>query len=90
MNSDRSRDKPQPREHDYRRGHAIEMMKRVGNTEEYTACGFGVGVKAGDTLLLKMSSGKDARWRFKKVEYFSDPTDMFKMVIEPIEYLEPA
>lgn len=81
----------EPREHDYRAmgwGHNIEMLQRVKDTERFSACGFGIGVKVGDTLLLKMESGKDARWRFTKVEYFRDPPDMFSMEMEPVEYLE--
>lgn len=86
---------PQPRqpstEHDYRRlcwGHNIEGLRRIGETEKYTACGFGSNVKVGDTLLLKMESGKDARWRFVEVRFFGDPQGMFSMTIEPVEYLD--
>lgn len=78
------------REHDYRQlgwGHNIEMLKRIGDTDQYSACIFGTGLQEGETLLMKMQSGKDARWRFVEVKPFYDPPDMYKVVIEPVEYL---
>jgi hypothetical protein len=39
--------------------------------------GHGYGLAVGDTVILKMESGRDGRWRINELKYCSDPPDMF-------------
>ena len=82
--------------HDFRKGlwgHAVSMVRPVAGTDRYSVFGHGSNnlavdsiPKAGHDLLLRMESGRDARWRLVECESCRDPKDMWKGVMEFVGY----
>ena len=82
--------------HDYTRqywGHALHDPKIEHDDEHsYLRClGHGPRVRAGDILLLKMQSGKIARFQIQEIEHYSNPADMFDVKRAVFDgYQEPS
>lgn len=77
----------EPKEHDFTRsrwGWAITVHP------DNTAIGHGSGIRAGDTILLRMTSGRIGIGEVETIDYYRDPPDMFTMKIVPIGYKEQS
>lgn len=73
------------REHDFTKmwwGWAISVEA------DYTAIGHGFGIHPGDTILLKMTSGRVGRALIQKIDYYLNPKDMFTAKVQPLGYKE--
>lgn len=75
-----------PKEHDFTTSNWGWAIAKV--YEDNTAIGHGLGLSSGDTILLKMSSGRVGLWRVQEIDYYRDPRDMFKAKIELFGYKE--
>lgn len=74
------------REHDFTRSRWGWSIAKV--YDDNTAIGHGLGIRSGDAILLKMSSGRVGLWRVLEIDYYMDPRDMFKSKIELFGYKE--
>lgn len=77
---------PKTQEHDFTASHWGWSIAKV--YDDNTAIGHGSGIRCGDTILLKMTSGRIGCWQVQEIDYYLDPRDMFKMKIQPIGYKE--
>ena len=65
-----------------------KLLRRTQRINYLTCCGYG-DVREGDTLRIRMESGKIARFIVREIEYFSDPRDMFNLKrADFVEYVE--
>ena len=74
------------REHDFTHSKWGWSIAKVYDDD--TAIGHGLGILSGDTILLRMASGRVGRWRVQEIDYYLDPRDMFKVKIQPLGYKE--
>ena len=86
--------KTEPEVHDYTRercgwGHDRTFDSKDGGRTAHMM-GWGYGLKKGDFILLSMQSGKTAKYLIKKVEYYSDPRDMWSADVVFYAYLAPV
>jgi len=81
--------KPEPKTHDYtserrRWGHDYAITQVKDNT--INICGWGYGLSKGDYFVFTNQKTHDStRYQIKKIEYYADPTDMWRaeMVFAP-------
>lgn len=60
----------------------------LGNDGLYSLMGHGLNIMKGDYLLLKMESGKIAKFEVMEIKYYRDPVDMWRGKIKGIDYVE--
>lgn len=72
------------KEHDFT---VSEWGWSVSVYDDDTAIGFGSGIRSGDTILLRMTSGRVGRALVEEIDYYLNPQDMFKAKISPRGYL---
>ena len=66
--------------HDYTKrgwGHDYTFEPRRGGMEG-SMMGWGLGIEAGDFLVLQQSKGGSTRYRVERIEYYEDPQDMWR------------
>lgn len=84
--------KREPKTHDYTRrhwGHDYTITKVLSLGKKLEMAGWGTGMKKGDFILLE--NGKDStRYQFDKIEYKSDPHDMWFAIASFSPRTEPA
>lgn len=67
------------RDHNRRFGWDLSYAPIGGN--RLRATGWGAGIKAGDYILLS-NGDSDTRYRFCSIDYYADPADMWRAVLE--------
>lgn len=75
---------PPPKTHDYTQpiwGHNYNIMSRHGNGHMRLA-GWGEGIKKGDYLLMQGQKYPFLRYRVLKIDYCTDPDDMWFADVE--------
>ena len=78
--------------HDYTEqfwGHSISNLNPQKDGT-LNMMGHGENIKKGDTLTMKMNSGKIGKFEVKSIAYFRDPADMFSMNAQFMDYVETA
>ncbi len=76
--------------HDYTEqywGHALSNIEVKGKNV-ISMLGFGYDVKKNDVITMNMTSGRVGKFKVLKIEFFSDPNDMFKAEAEFTGYTE--
>lgn len=72
--------------HDYTRGkrgwgHDYTFDPGRGGLEA-KMMGWGMGIRPGDYILLSHRNGGETRYRFKRIQYYQDPPDMWRADVE--------
>lgn len=77
--------------HDYTKqfwGWALHFIVDIPKDgSNWPLMGHGEGINKGDFLLIKMKSGKTAKFRVEKIKYCIDPYDMWSGEIKPLYYI---
>lgn len=58
-------------------GHDYCIVSVENKGRNLTACGWGYGLEKNDFIILD-NDGETTRYAIAKIEYYSDPTDMWK------------
>lgn len=85
----------EPKIHDYTDsswGWSMMYVRKLNKDDNecqlFTALGIGLGIQVGDSVIIKMKSGKTGEFKIEKIDYKRDPVDMWDGTIKFVGYFE--